>query len=78
MRTIDEQAIKSTSFRQRILRDGRLLLRIAHMLYAYLIGGRRIRRVYRGKNRVARSFWSMRRCRHEGTGPTAAHLCVQL
>ncbi|HIG46213.1 MAG TPA: hypothetical protein EYQ20_07245 [candidate division Zixibacteria bacterium] len=49
MRTIDEQAIKSTSFRQRILRDGRLLLRIAHMLYAYLIGGRRIRRVYRAK-----------------------------
>jgi hypothetical protein len=49
MRTIDEQAIKSTSFRQGILRDGRLLLRIAHMLYSYLVGGRRIRRAYRAK-----------------------------
>jgi len=76
MRTIDEQAIKSTSFRQRILRDGRLLLRIAHMLYAYLVGGSGARTGR--KNRVARSFWSMRRCRHEGTGPTSAHLCVRL
>lgn len=57
MRTIDEQIIKGSSFWPRLTRDVRLLLRIAQMLYAYLVIGRTIRRTYRDKEARGEIFW---------------------
>ena len=57
MRTIDERFTKSASFWQRLGRDVRLLWRIAQMLHAYLIVGRRIRRRYRSMAARGEIFW---------------------
>ena len=57
MRTIDEQSIKGTSFFQQLGRDARLLLRIAQMLYAYLVAGRHIRRRYRTLEARGETYW---------------------
>ncbi len=57
MRTIDEQAITGRSWWQGLGRDVRLLLRIAHMLYAYLVVGRRIRQAYRAREAQNEIFW---------------------
>ena len=57
MRTIDEQAIKGASFWQQVGRDVRLLLRIAQMLYAYLVIGRSIRRKYQDKAARGEVYW---------------------
>jgi len=57
MRTIDEQAIKGTSFWQQVGRDVRLLRRIAQMLYTYLVIGRGIRRKYRDKETRGEVYW---------------------
>jgi hypothetical protein len=57
MRTIDQRFTRDTSFWQRLGRDVRLLWRMAQMLYAYLIIGRRIRQSYRAKEARGDVFW---------------------
>ena len=57
MRTIDDQFTKETSFLQRLLRDVRLLIRIAKMILSYFTEGRRIRKVYRQKEARGETFW---------------------
>ena len=57
MRTIDQRFTRDTSFWQRLRRDLRLLWRMAQMLYAYLVIGRRIRQAYRDKEARGDVFW---------------------
>lgn len=57
MRTIDEEASTGLSFGRRILRDARLLWRIAQMVRAYLTDGRRIRKRYRDLAQRGETFW---------------------
>ena len=51
MRTIDEQNSRSFSLRARLMRDLKLLLRIASMAKSYFTTGAAIRRSYREKER---------------------------
>ena len=57
MRTIDDQFTTETSFRKRLLRDVRLLIRIAKMILSYFTEGRRIRKTYRMKEARGETFW---------------------
>lgn len=57
MRTVDGQFTKGTSFRDRLSRDLRLLLRIIKMVVAYFAEGRRIRNAYRRKESRGEIFW---------------------
>ncbi|NJN83324.1 MAG: hypothetical protein HC802_14270 [Caldilineaceae bacterium] len=57
MRTIDGQKIKGNSLWSRFVRDVRLLWRIGQMLFAYLVAGRRIRRVYQEKAARGEIYW---------------------
>jgi hypothetical protein len=57
MRTIDGHLITETSLWQRLKRNGRLLLRMGQMLFAYFVVGNRIRRVYRAKEARGEVFW---------------------
>lgn len=59
MRTIDEPLARKTesSLRHRLMRDGRLLIRIGKMLFTYATVGRRIRRAYRDKEKRGEVYW---------------------
>lgn len=57
MRTIDDQFSKEASFWRQLLRDLRLLTRIAKMVIAYFTEGHRIRRLYNQKQAQGEIFW---------------------
>ena len=57
MRTIDSQFTQKPSFWHRLNRDRRLLMRMAKMVLAYFIEGRRIRRLYRNMQARGETFW---------------------
>ena len=57
MRTIDSQLLKGSSLWGRLWRDIKLLRRIAQMLYAYLVVGRRVRQTYWSKAARGDIFW---------------------
>jgi hypothetical protein len=57
MRTLDDQNTRSFALRARMIRDIRLLRRIATMVLAYFTTGARIRKQYREKERSRETYW---------------------
>lgn len=57
VRTIDGQFLTEDSLRRRLLRDVRLLFRIARMVLYYFIDGARTRRRYLAKKARSETFW---------------------
>ena len=57
MRTLDEQNSRTFSLRARIVRDLKLLWRIASMAKAYFRTGAAIRRSYREKERRGEIYY---------------------
>lgn len=57
MRTLDEQGARSFSRRARLVRNARLLVKIASMVTSYFTTGASIRRKYREKARRGEIYY---------------------
>jgi hypothetical protein len=57
VRTLDERNTRSFSIRARLVRDGKLLLRLALMMLDYFTRGARVRRKYREAEARGETYW---------------------